>query len=478
MKKVIIALLIFPLFFNLADAQDRQVIKKSNSNSDILKKYTTTKATPENIFNYDFNGKSLTPLKLPEHMRRGMFYTVEITNINQNLYKVSINHKDSTISKALEMPTFESFKLDALTNLISGISPQSETKREINPNARLYITLQERIENELEKQAEILREYLGDLSSVKTGIDDIQLESSTFVLNELKLAPETATGFDYNRTLKEALKLRKEINTAQSEILVSQEDYNKFSEKNKGIIEKNKDLKSKDTIIKTSYSELVTKFSEAQNTISAEKVKELLATLIISQNNSEKIYCSFPIQFTEEQATIDILIEPRKPEYLLQSYKTSLTFPFDNLHYAAVGVSFYAATLHDDAFSVVSRLENNTVVYDIKQEKLAKAEVGITTLLRIGKKIENPGWLGWHGSVGPGISISDKIKPRILVGGGLSAGFKHMFTFDVGGIFGYVDRLSSAYDDGSSGLLSKPESVIVSKLSGGGFVALGYLYKF
>ncbi len=53
-----------------------------------------------------------------------------------------------------------------------------------------------------------------------------------------------------------------------------------------------------------------------------------------------------------------------------------------------------------------------------------------------------------------------------------------MFTFDVGGIFGYVDRLSSAYTGEDEELSAKPENVTVSKLSAGGFASIGYLYKF
>ncbi|WP_316834761.1 hypothetical protein [Pedobacter nutrimenti] len=70
------------------------------------------------------------------------------------------------------------------------------------------------------------------------------------------------------------------------------------------------------------------------------------------------------------------------------------------------------------------------------------------------------------------------MKPRLLTGIGFSVGVKHMFTFDVGGIFGYVDRLSSAYTGEDEELSAKPENVTVSKLSAGGFASIGYLYKF
>ncbi len=54
---------------------------------------------------------------LPE-LKEGEFYRFKVENINLNLYKVSINHNDTTISQAIEVPTFTSLPIDGLSDLV------------------------------------------------------------------------------------------------------------------------------------------------------------------------------------------------------------------------------------------------------------------------------------------------------------------------------------------------------------------------
>jgi len=69
-----------------------------------------------------FNFKDKTITGSLEDLKRGDYYNVEITNINMNLYKVSINNSDTTLESGLTLPSFGSFGTDALSSLLSSLS--------------------------------------------------------------------------------------------------------------------------------------------------------------------------------------------------------------------------------------------------------------------------------------------------------------------------------------------------------------------
>ena len=101
--------------------------------------------------------------------------------------------------------------------------------------------------------------------------------------------------------------------------------------------------------------------------------------------------------------------------------------------------------------------------------------MGIAALLRYGKKSESSDW-GRHFSVGTGLSIEKSPKPRLLIGGGLSYGKKHNFTFDLGLIAGYTDTKSKVIDLNTV-YTEKPSNITVTKLKAGAFVSFGYMFK-
>jgi len=447
--------------------------------------------TPTEI-TYDLKAKTLTAPDGLQKLKPGDWYIIKINEINQVLYKVSINHSDSIISKEIPMPTFGSFPLEALGTLVGGISPQTTVINKVprvgggDKSGSLEVVHTVPVGEEMEKYKGELEKFLLELRRIKAGIDNAQLEVYKFVLNGEKNEPTANAGSDYETTLANVITLRNDIQKAQKDIIARQKEYLAYSEKIQDDIEAlpngplKDNLKKTDADIKVSFTQLLTTCAEAQASIAADKVKELLSVLIHTENNNVRTYTSLPLQFTKEQATVEILVEPRKPEYMLQTYKTSLTFPIERKKYFGVGVSFYGATLHDDAYSLEGFAVNDSVShYRIHEEKSTKAEIGMAALFRFGTKFGKGEFAGYHASIGPGVSISDKVKPRLLTGGGLSFGNKHMFTVDVGLIFGYVDRLTSAYqNDLAAELTVKPEKVTVSKISAGGFFSVGYLFKF
>lgn len=336
------------------------------------------------------------------------------------------------------------------------------------------IPLNKSIKSQLEKHQKLLQYYLADLQRIKASIDSVQLAVYQFELNALLLDNKAncKPNNDYCMALQRILNIRKDIDGLNAKLKASQKEYLSFSEANADNIKKD----SADTEIKESYTKLITTTGEALAIINADKTRELLSRMLVAQNNSATDYITFPIQFTGERAKISLIVSPRKDDYLLQTYKTDLMIPFVQKNYTAVGISFYGASLHDEVYSTLGTPTNNAdTIYTLVDEKVAKQEIGVAALLRFGTKLEDSEFYGIHGSIGSGISISTKVKPRMLLGGGFSFGKTHMFTIDGGLIAGYVDRLSATAHERA--VYVKPEPVMVSKLKAGGFISFGYLFR-
>jgi hypothetical protein len=284
--------------------------------------------------------------------------------------------------------------------------------------------------------------------------------------------------FDYSDALMKIDNIRESILKLQKEINNSSDSYKKYYKEKEKIISADDSLKKADKLIKDAYDKLNTTLTETFNSINADKTNELLTAIVFYDNNKEAIYTSLPIQFKGEQAKLDITILPRKDEYLLQSFRTKLLFPLGTKQYFAVAVSFYWATsLNDDSYSIVGTPTSSTsTVYKIVKENIPNSEIGMASLIHFGWKLNDEKTFGLHFSFGPGVSISKNIKPRLLIGGGLTYGNKQMLALNLGMALGYVDRLSDTIDSNQN-YSQKPDNISVSKLQTGFFISVAYLFN-
>lgn len=422
-------------------------------------------------------------------LTRNDFYRIKVSNVNQNLYKISFQTVDTVLSKALQTPTFGNFEIDAITKLIGGLSPLStsivEVQKQVEKAGNVVSNLKgftknseaDTVNGEIERHNRILKSYLIAVQKIKASIDSVQLSVYQFELNALLLDDNNKCKPDNNNycsALQRILLIRIEIEDLNKKIKDSEREYLAFADAHKQEIKK--DYEEANGKVKAAYTGLITTTSETLALINADKTRELLSRMLVAQNNSATDYTTFPIQFTGERAKISLIVSPRKDDYLLQTYKTDLIIPFVQKNYTAVGISFYGAGLHDEVYSTLGTPVNDSVTnYTLVNEKASKQEIGVAALLRFGTKLDDSEFYGIHGSIGSGISISTKVKPRMLLGGGFSFGKTHMFTIDGGLIAGYVDRLSAVANERA--VYVKPEPVMVSKLKAGGFISFGYLFR-
>ncbi len=255
------------------------------------------------------------------------------------------------------------------------------------------------------------------------------------------------------------------------------DNYQTFAKKYKVEIEENDIFKENNANITGAYTKYISAMGEVPVVFSADKIIELFTPLIYLANNQSTVYTSLPIQFLGEQGKVDIYINPRNENSLSQKYFTKIIFPDEIVKYTTVGISLYGASLFDESYNIEKIPINDTVAnYRVHPEQLNKIEIGVSMLLRYGLKFNAEKNLGAHFSLGAGMSISNKIKPRFLMGGGFSVGKKHMLALDLGGIVGYSDRINenaikTIFDE-------TPTNVIYSKLKVGFFTGLGYIYQF
>ena len=434
----------------------------------------------------EFRQREDSKITLPKKIKRGDFYKVRVCDINLNRYSVLIKNKDSTVSKALELPTFDNFSLDNLTKLTSNFSSST-------PYATMNFDSLAKIDSIDSKKTEDLKELIENaitIAETKTKLhadglvilkslwDDLKFKVYRRRLNLLKEIPEDEGGYNYEEALNAVEALRGSSDALKNTVTEEQKKYKSIVENKKAMefLEKKEsvELKEKVTTTTKAFATLIAKIEELKTLITADNVEKLLKSILFLSTKSE--YLSLPIQFKGELEELSISFVPKDSTSGLQTETLpSLIFPVENQWYWSVGTSFYYSNLSNERFSTTSSAVEDNTVYSYKQVESTSREAGISAMLRVGKKFwESP--LGFHLGFGPGISIDNNVRPRLLFGGGLSLGRKHNLTIDYGGVLGYVDRFADGVSTSDSGLNTQPDPLKTEILIANYF-SIGYMFK-
>jgi hypothetical protein len=434
----------------------------------------------------DFSNKQMSSDDL-QKIREGEFYQLEIIDINLNLYKVSVNHSDTSTSTEINFPSFGISNIDAIKKTLEGVSALS-TSAFFNPFDVIMVnksftetppdgmdSLEQEIVGQINQYADFNQFLLDSLTNLNTSVENLTLKLNLFLLMALS---ETETGDDLNikAIYKEFLSLRKELSQVKSVTIANQNEFQSaldgFSEAIK------KSVLKEITAVNKVHSSIVSAIDTALKNSNAEALNKVFTQAILFDNNKKHSYTSLPMQFKGEQGELNLTISPKDPKHPLQAYTTKIRFPKEKRNYVAVGGSFFKSTLHDSVYSFQTTVVNDTVKnHKLIQENFSTYEIGFATLLRFGITSVKIPKLGYHFNIGPGFAVSDKIKPRLMYGGGMSWGKKHYLALDFSFITGYLDVLSKAYEvDGEYGGDNAPIPV-VSKLRTGLALSVGYFFK-
>lgn len=418
----------------------------------------------QDIYTIEIDFKDRTKIVvLPDGIKRGDWYKIEVKNLNPNLYSIVINSKDTLVSKALKIPTFSDIDISGLSNLGAAsaipagvVADPDGVVTEINQFLGI-------IENDKKSFLNLTSKY----ESLKYEVYEKQIE-------QLSISG-SGTAYDGIKGLKGFIDLRGKINVLIKDIKRHKDSYDKFLEaaSTKKFLVKNPSYKDKLDGISSDFEKISLKSQELVEAVSADKILALIKTVLYLDNKSNK-FVSLPIQFSEERATVTINFKPRDSTIAVQEEQMKFSFPLHSKQYWSVGTSFYYSNLKQSRYSVKSTSTNSLTTYQVIDQDQLDHEIGIAAVLRAGVRLHKD--FGFHLNIGPGISIDEEVKPRLLFGAGFSYGKKHCITLDFGGIAGFVDRKANGFEVGVE-MTDKPEELTVQKLQVAGFIALGYTFK-
>ncbi|MCT4582963.1 MAG: hypothetical protein N4A35_16240 [Flavobacteriales bacterium] len=432
---------------------------------------------------YNFKSKTL---KLDSNkiksMAKGDFFKVKIDNINLNIYGVSLEKNDSTLFKEFNTSNlFNSYT--NLSSLVDGIisSVISIPKNEIDSNNKKKIQKPSELTGisnfysvKLLSFGFLIKNIASDIDSlaIKTNMD---IKRSKVLYSIEKNDPNKKIDIKY-------------IDKYHAKIIEFKDSLESIG---KGISSiSNKLIKIKDSLskidsskyIKTvnDFNTLSTAVSKLQVNLSSENVNKTLNTLYDIINNSSGKYETLPIQMTDDFTTLNLKITPLDSGSRLPSYNTKIAFPLQRDFYFSVGTGVYHAGLNDSVYSVIGQNENDSVnSYRLINERSNNFELGANIMLQGGYIFcrKNNINIGVHASLGTGFSFTQNVRTRFLYGGGLTIGNKHNLAINIGGISGYVDRLSNAFNLDSK-YSEIPEKTNVSLIQHKLFGSVGYCFIF
>jgi hypothetical protein len=450
----------------------------------------------------------LNDLKSYNKIKIGDFYKIKVSGINQINYQVLISQKDTLVNDALSLPSFSDFNLEAISSALAAVDlskanvgPEVNSKSEkndISKKQKVENTNQKKFSDDLTKGRELLSKI--DFSIVASdnhlNIEVIKIENYYWDIKKVFVKSRTsAVNVSVNNKLDSVKCMLDAINHIQKKFTVKNQidEYLSVEEVLRdsllsvdveGLSEK---AEKQHTLNLKAFGELVkarekvflnlatfqSNIKKSKEAISGDTWQNTMVALSLIENLQDPTYISLPIQYLGERTKTTITISPRDPNYKLNSYSTSFVFPIEKVPYFGVSSSFYYSGMKSDRFSFQKMANSDSIL--IVNEEMPKSEIGTAILAKFGRKISQK--VGYHGSLGLGISFTDNIRPRVLAGGGLTFGSKNSLAIDVGVIGGQVDRLSSAYNLTDS-YTSVPENVTVTKLDASYFFSVGYFFRF
>lgn len=352
-------------------------------------------------------------LELPNgKLNEGDFYYINVCNINLNRWNIVINKTDTVISKEIDFKGLLGF---------TGISIPSKGNSDKNNLIGEYKDYEE-------LKTEIIK-YLFEL----------ELKYYDIINNDYKIESVDST----------------------KQILTNMNEY-----RNKLLELHLKYSKSKDTAAVVAIESVI-------NLVNSDNALKLIKNIALLNKNN--CYYSLPLQFREEYSDIILEIIPKSEDFNTAAYNMKLRYPNPSQWYWTIGFSLYRSNLSTNEYTVKESKIDTISQFQIVEENSLDSEYGTAAMLKIGGIIWKEYLLGIHGTLGIGMGFSDNIKPRLLLGGGISIGKAHKFTIDGGFIGGYTRTLSNAYSLDEQ-MLVKPDNIYHEEFNNSVFIAIGYTF--
>ncbi|MFY0674602.1 MAG: hypothetical protein JXQ87_14480 [Bacteroidia bacterium] len=443
----------------------------------LIRIFVFTMFLPATVFcqvEIDFADSNIDPVI--GDVGKGEFFRVKVKNVNLNKYSIEVLIDNNVVPNAEVFPTVPSVDLSGLSSLASVVEdfpeigyqlPDESNDQPIEGNTiiemqksdqndvpKYFWSLMKKLWNNLEIQESELDSLGKDVSkdyqtlishysifqnyrSQLLGYGENDLITSKITKVEVeRMVDDLNKIYERNSKIKGQVKSIERCITEIYQPVRQNTEYPISPKLHQEIL----DVTQKVEYLKVMVDEIIAKSSKAQ-------IDALLESILYLNEKTD--YISLPIQNISGQTKVTVNIKPRE-EYAKvggQSYTFGpFLVPGQLQNYISTGASFYAAGLRDN------RVQKDIIMSDTSMYQLSDLpdnpfELGISSLLKYGRKheVELLGEMqdvGLHFSCGLGARIGATIKPRILVGGGVTFGDIHNISIDYGYIIGYTSQLS------------------------------------
>lgn len=432
--------------------------------------------------------------------RRDRTYNFQVTNINMNVYKLVINKTDTVVSTPLDFSAFSMLDPSGLASLVSSISHTISNKVDTKTNDSKPSQILK--DGKVYLQYEISSTQNMKLLEALSILDDLKKHDSILTARGKAIVTLSKAYSEYYTTTVARFNRddlsNNDFCVNNDSILAFEKATNKYREKldelvesydeaakdfaefvlNKKILIKEDELKGTAARIQQKIDDTQADIKKIQSKVSEENIKIVLTKFSDIINNASRTYTSLPLQFNGDQSKLDISIIPQDKDSRLPSYHTTYLLPKPTGFYLGIGPGLYYSNLYDDHFSTVGfAATDSTTNYRMISEKQSRNEIGLSVLLKAGWKLRRCDKVGFHGTIGGGLSFTDPLRLRALYGGGISIGEKHCLTIDLLGSTGYVNVQSNTVNEQTI-FTEKPESMTVSVLRTKLAFSVGYLFTF
>ncbi len=420
---------------------------------------------------FNFKTKKITGIN-NNKFNKGEFVNIIVTNYNPQLYKVSIDSKDSIVAQPNDTGylglLFNTDKFATiLTGLVvgGGIEPKSEPNQNVpfskprsnnEPQNDNFYQI-ENINIEKEKKEKKEKEIDAILNNNIKTIIELQktytklkgeIDDDILILNK-----EIANRNSYDYILKEPSELKQEVTSSIDKFVhyrkVSQtkkveifEEYTqfKFSEPLYKIDSSSQPLRIKHNFIDSAYKLVLSNYVNIDTSFSTDNLSKLYTKLIKITEHETK-FTSLPIYITADTKIINLSVTPIESSTSLSTYKTSIALPQYQSKVYGVTTGIFLSGLKNLTYSN-KRLTDST--YSLIEDGQGRIQTGVNTLAFVAKQTgKKADYVGL--SFGAGISLESKPKPRILLGASYVTGEKNKFVISFGIVAGFVNELSAAF---------------------------------
>ncbi|MEM6317476.1 MAG: hypothetical protein AAF960_07385 [Bacteroidota bacterium] len=304
------------------------------------------------------------------------------------------------------------------------------------------------------------------LFSIRDSIRELDIEIGKYILSD-KIRNRTGTlysnvsniVFDINRLDNKFNQIKKSVLNTRESI---EKEYDNFylSMLQLRLELNNKDtLTNVDSIFEKVHVEQLLILENFEENVSSENFLKVVNRLI-EKDNISYTYESSTFHFNGDSHELSIEITPRDSNSRLQSYYTKYHFPIQKKKsFWSVSAGTYLSALLVEKPHSVSITQSGT--YRIIEESKSLFEFGPNAMINFGKRSKKENTWYFLG-IGGGVSISQSLKPRLFLGGGLAFGEKEKLLVGGGIVFGNVDRLSKGYKVNEE-FLNPPDAILVSK---------------